>query len=302
VERLANLVAMLLDAPQPVPLRRILADVPGYPASHESARVQFSRDKAMLAAEGIEVITVGSGADAAYRIDPAGYYLPDLDLDDDEALALNLAAGAVRLEGDDPDEALWKLGAVGAEGPPLVALRSDPALPVLYEAVRRRRLVTFAYAGERRELEPWGMLCRDGYWYVSGHDRVRGALRHFRVDRIDGGLAVGDEHAFTAPASFDAALAVPAEPFAVASGVPVHASVEVGPLMAAKVVAEVGEDRVVERHDDGTVVLSLPVTSVDGLRSWLFGLLDHARLLDPPDLVDDVRAWLSAVAAGGDPA
>jgi proteasome accessory factor B len=295
VERLANLVAMLLDAAEPVPLRRILVEVPGYPVNHESSRVQFNRDKQMLAREGIDVVTVGSGADAGYRIDPADYYLPDLGLDEEEAVALNLAASAVRFDDDDPDEALWKLGAVGAEGPALVALPSDPALGVLYDAVRRRRTATFTYGGASREVEPWGLLCRDGFWYLTGHDRTRAGDRNFRVDRIEGPVETGTEGAFDPRRSFDATLAMPAQPYALAPGEPIDAEVWVGPLMAA----EVGDDKVVERRSDGSIVVTLGVANVDGLRSWLFGLLDHARLLGPPELVDDVTAWLGRIAGRG---
>jgi proteasome accessory factor B len=299
VERLANLVAMLLDVAEPVPLHRVISEVPGYPPNPESARVQFNRDKTMLASEGIEVETIGAGAGAAYRIDPASYYLPDLGLDDDEALALNLAAGAVRLDGDNPDEALWKVGAAGVAGPAMVALPAEPELPVLYEAVRRRRRTTFTYGGTERDLEPYGLLFRDGYWYLSGHDHLRDDLRTFRLDRIDGPVNVGEPGAFRPPRSFDPTQAMPAQPYALAPGTPVEAQVLVAPLMAARVVREVGPDRLRERRDDGSVVVDVPVANVAGLRSWLFGMLDHARLLGPPDLVDEVTSWLDAMAGEG---
>ncbi len=299
VERLLNVVAMLLDSPQPVPLVTIVHEVPGYPPAFPSARVQFERDKSDLRAEGIEVVTSGEGAEARYWIDPARHYLPDLGLDEEEAVALNVAASAVRFEGDDPDEALLKVGAAGADGPALVALPADPRLPALYEAVRARRLLSFAYDGVDRAFEPYGLLCRDAFWYLVGHDRTRDAPRSFRVDRIAGAIEPGDAAAFDVPASYDPARALPEQPYALAPGEAVEATIEVDRVMASRVVREVGEAAVRERRTDGTVVVAIPVLNPAGLRSWLFGFLDHARVLDPPELVEVVTGWLEAMAGEG---
>ena len=296
VERLANLMALLLDAPQPVRLTSIVSEVPGYPPGVEAARVQFERDKRDLRAEGFDVRTVGSGAAARHWIDPATHYLPELGLDEAESVALNLAASAVRLEGDDPDDALLKVGAAGADGPALVALPADPRLPELYAAVRARRLLHFAYDGVDRVLEPHGLLCRDAFWYLVGHDRTRGGTRRFRVDRIPGTVEAGDPGSFTVPPSFDPARALPRQPYELAPGDVVEATVEVDLVVAPRVVREVGEDAVRARRDDGGVVVVVPVSNPDGFRSWLFGFLDHARVLGPPSIVEMVTGWLTAVA------
>lgn len=296
VERLANLMALLLDAPEPVRLTSIVSEVPGYPAGFEVARVQFERDKRDLRGEGVDVRTIGSGADACYSIDPATHYLPELDLDEEESVALNMAASAVRLEGDDPDDALLKVGAAGADGPALVALPADPRLPDLYEAVRARRLLRFAYDGVERSFEPYGLLCRDAFWYLLGHDRTRDAPRSFRVDRITGEIDHGEGAMFTVPASYDPAAALPVQPYSLAPGEPIEALVEVDLVVAPRVVREVGEEAVRERRDDGSIAVAIPVLNPEGLRSWLFGFLDHARVLGPPELVTVVTGWLSAMA------
>ena len=298
MERLGNVVALLLDAPVPVRLLTIVNDVPGYPPAFESARVAFERDKQVLRSEGIEVVTAGTGSDATYWIDPASYYLADLGLDDEEAVALNVAASAVRLEGDDPDEARLKVGATGADGPALVALPSDVRLPSLYEAVRSRRPLSFPYNGVDRVFEPYGLLCRDAFWYLVGHDRTRDEPRSFRVDRITGPIDHGDAGAFEVPPSYDPAAALPEQPYALAPGEATVATIEVDRIMAPRVVREVGEDAVQERRSDGSIVVAIPVLNPDGLRSWLFGFLDHARVVHPPGLVGVVTDWLEAMAGG----
>lgn len=293
-ERLGSLVAALLAVERPRTLREIVESVEGYPPSFDAARVQFIRDRDALRDEGVEIEMTGTGDEVRYRIDPASYYLPDLGLTDDEAVALNLAASRVRLDGHDPDEALLKLGGFGADGPALVALPSDERLPIIYAAMRHRALLSFCYSEVDREVEPYGLLCRDGFWYVAGRDRTRPGRKNFRVDRIDGPVAVGSRAAFEVPADFDLSTALPDEPYELAPGDDIAVDVWLDAVMAPRAAGEI-----LERRDDGSVVVRLSVSSVPGLRSWLLGMRDHARVLAPPEVVDDIRSWLLAIAEAG---
>jgi predicted DNA-binding transcriptional regulator YafY len=296
-ERLTNLVAALLDVSQPLTLRQIVDQdhgVPGYPEEFPSARVQFERDKKELREEGVEIETLGSGDDARYRIDPASYYLPDLGLTEDEAVALNLAATRVRLDGHDPDEALLKIGGFGVEGPALVALPFDARLSVIYAANRSRSLLTFTYSEVEREVAPYGLICRDGFWYLAGDDRTRTGRKNFRVDRIEGAIVVGEPDAFERPTDFDIDHALPVEPFELSGTEPVDVDVRLDRVMAARHTGDV-----VSTEDDGSVVVRLRVSNLGGFRSWLFGMRDHARVVGPQSVVDDVTSWLRSIVEAG---
>ena len=48
----------------------------------------------------------------------------------------------------------------------------------------------------------------------------------------------------------------------------------------------------VEERDDGSVVVEMSVTNVDGFRSFVLGFLEHAEVLSPPELRDDIVEWL----------
>ena len=293
-ERLGSLVATLLAYEQPRSLRVILAEMGRYyPANHEAARVQFDRDKNDLRAEGIEVEMTGTGEDAKYRIDPKAYYLPDLGLTDEEAVALNLAASRVRLDGHDPDEALLKLGGFGAEGTALVGLPSDQRLPLIYAALRTKAPLTFSYNGVEREVEVYGLLCRDGYWYIAGNDRTRPGRKNYRVDRIDGPVVAGVAGSYEVPGDFVLAEALPDEPYELAPGDAIDVDVWLDAVMAPRAAGEI----VSGPADDGSVVVRLSVSNVGGLRSWLFGMRDHARVVGPPDVVEQVTSWLREMVA-----
>jgi predicted DNA-binding transcriptional regulator YafY len=310
LERLTNLVAVLLETGRPLTLEEIVERVPGYPAERESYRRQFERDKATLREIGVPISLEALHAfdqETGYRIHRADYELPPLDLSDDERVALHLAVTAVRLEGQvgDPGagagrDALLKLGGtLGAAAPTLAALPDVPALPALFDAYRRRARVSFTYRGGPRRLDPYGIVFRNGHWYVVGFDGDREAIRAFRADRIESGIEPGRAGAFERPDGFDPASALRDEPWRFGDEEPVEALVLVSADQAGWVEADLGQKAVAERRDDGSAVLRMAVTNREAFRSWVLGLLDHAEVLAPPELRADMVAWLSAVAGSG---
>ena len=196
LERVTDLLLVLLDAPRPLSLREIADRVPGYPDTHGARRQAFERDKRLLRDEGVPVLVVPiDGEDQlGYRVDPDSYYLPDLGLEAEEQAALNLAVAGVHLGEPIGRDALLKLGA-GGESPvrpdaaPLVDLRSSTGCR------HSRSSSTPSASGPRcdsttaaseRHVDVAGLRFRNGHWYVIGFDRDRGEARTFRVDRIAG--------------------------------------------------------------------------------------------------------------------
>src|SRR5829696_6069062 len=97
VERLVNLIALLLDTRRPLTLDQVAELVPGYDASGESLRRMFERDKEELRGLGVPVERApidAWGSEEGYFIDPEAYGMPELDLAPDERAALALAARA----------------------------------------------------------------------------------------------------------------------------------------------------------------------------------------------------------------
>src|SRR5436853_527331 len=251
LERLTNLLLVLLEAPRPLTMRELVDHVEGYPQGDAACRQTFERDKRTLREEGVplETVTVEEHGQRiqGYRVRPEQYYLPELGLTSEGQAALNLAVAAVRLDTGSSRDALWKLG--GAEhdpAPPFAALPALPALPALHEALRNGASVRFRYRGRDRHVDPYGMGFRHGFWYLVGHDRDHAEQRTFRVDRIEGGVEPGEHHAFTVPARFDLAGALPEEPWRMGEGEALRAQVLVDRVRAPLVLAELREDAVAE--------------------------------------------------------
>jgi proteasome accessory factor B len=338
LERLTNLVALLLEARQPVTLDEIADALAGqYPAGATARRAAFERDKAALRDGGVpietEILTGHRAGSTGYRIDRRRYEL-HLDLTPEETRALQMAVAAVHLRPDWSADALLKLGVDDDEvevsdrepaarghdratgpGPhsasapardsassadaasPSAVLTSLPSLPVLFEASTTHSTVRFRYHDRAREVDPYGLLTRDGFWYLAGHDHGSGERRTFRVDRIESEVVAGSPGAFTVPGDFDLARAVADDPKAIGASPSDQALVEVRPARADKVARELGDAAVVERRADDTIVVRVPCGNLAAFRSWVLGLLDDAVVLGPPDVRHDMVQWLRAISA-----
>ena len=307
LERLTNLVALLLEARQPLTLEQIADALAGqYPAGETARRGAFERDKAALRDGGVPIETEVLSGDRAgttgYRIDRRRYELR-LDLTAEETRALQLAVAAVHLRPDWSADALLKLGVARRR-------RRRRTAPVgrAGVAARRCRCCSRPAPGEPRcgsatttataTLDPYGLLTRDGFWYVAGFDHGHGELRTFRVDRIQGDVTAGPPDAFAVPAGFDLVHVLPEDPKAMGAA---QRGARGGGRRSgpARSPARWARTPCVERRADGSIVVRVPCGNRPAFRSWLLGLLDDAVVLEPPEVRAEVAAWLGAVAGGG---
>lgn len=300
LERLLNLTAALLTARRPLAASELAARVPGYPADKSSFRRAFERDKDVLRDMGIplEVAPV-PGTDPpvdGYRIAPDRYALRDPDLAADELAALHLATVAVRVDGLAGTEALWKLGGApgGAGDAPVAQLPATPELAPMFQAVAERAPVSFGYRGERRTLDPHRLTFARGRWYVEGHDHDRGELRQFRLDRVEPAITLGETGSFERPES-----GREPRPHAWEIGSDeetVTATVRIDADQAPWARRDLGDEAVTAVLADGSIEVDVEVRNRDAFRSWVLGFLDHAEVLAPEALRDDLVGWLTEQA------
>lgn len=319
-ERLVNLVICLLSTRRFLTAAQIAATVPGYehdpadPRAHEAFQRKFERDKAELRALGVPLET---GTDSVfdtepgYRIARREYALPDIPLAPDEAAAVAFAARLWQHAGlaAAASSGLTKLRAAGVELDPDLTLpvepvvTADPAFAPLVTAARERRVVSFDYRRPERDpaprrLQPWGVVCWRGRWYVVGYDLDRAAPRCFRLSRLAGPVrTVSPPGAFTPPPDVDLLrYVVGDEP----EPVPCQgrATVLLRPGRAD------GVRRWAERLEstpEGDLAV-LPYHCADGLASWLVGYGPDVRVIDPPEVRDAVIGRLKECAELGLPA
>jgi proteasome accessory factor C len=164
-------------------------------------------------------------------------------------------------------------------------------LRALLTAERERRAVIIDYAaassgrGERRGLEPYGIVHHNGWWYVVGRCQKRGDTRTFRVDRI-ATLETTDQR-FEVPRDFDLE-AYRRERLYVPSADAVAVRVRLDPVAVARVGAgwPAGE---VERRPDGGAELTVECEGLEWILGWVLEFGSHAEILGPHEVREAMR-------------
>jgi len=302
LERLLKLLAVLIDTEQPLSAEDLRRRIGGYPENNSSFRRTFERDKDDLRTMGVTicVATVPETEPPldGYIVDRDEYAGQDPGLEPDELAALHLAAALVRVDALSED-AFWKLGGSGTGAPTTdqieaagvgLAEANDEA-GALHTAISERRVVSFGYRDVDRELEPARLSFAKGKWYVSGHDRARGAERVFRLDRIEGEMSLGPAGAYERrPARGPEVIRT----WELGDEEPVAARVRIDAEEAIWARVHLRPDEI-EIAGDGSVVVGVQVRNTDAFRDWVLGFLDNAEVLEPVQLRNMVVDWLRGI-------
>lgn len=310
LERLLNLVALLLETERPLTFEEIRDTLEAYAGDNvDSAKRKFERDKDVLREYGVPLVMADTdvwGVEQGYRIPPDEYYLAEIDFSPEEITALYLAA-QTGTERNAAEQGVRKLlygsdGGVllGLSGGPLVAgsdTRSDRVLAAA-RAADERRHVRFDYrtsqgAASTREVDAYGVVFRGGHWYLVGHDRERGEVRAFRLSRCTSDLLDAGEGS-APPDGFRAAAHVDAGPW-VATGDD-RVRVAFGPAAAVRALGALRGATEEGVTDDGRTVVSIPSADEGATAALILEYGPDAEVLDPPSLREEVVRRLEAIA------
>jgi len=320
--RQLSLVAFLMAERRALTARDIKSCVEGYSdMSDEAFARRFYSDRSELIALGVPLQSQRDEftGEELYTLRSEQYFLPPLELSDDELAALQTSL--FLLEGQfayaEPLRLALQnlaLGRPGAtEAPTATAVRVEVVdrdyspetsgrLAKLDAAISKQRTVKFDYWAigrdevSQRTVNPYALFSDNGVWYVVGQDLDRDDIRTFRVSRVRGDItfATRRERDFRFPAEFDPSEFRGRPPWQV--GDPVgEARIAVG-LDTAWWVERSFSGR--GRLEDGVFVTEY--SDVRLLASWVLRQDGRARPLEPPELVAEVGAGLAGVAAAHD--
>jgi proteasome accessory factor B len=312
LERLVNLVALLLESRTPLTFEQIrekLAEA----YEHEdvnSAKRMFERDKDVLRDIGVPIEVVATDvwdAEHGYTIRKERYYLPEIRFTPEEITALAVAA---RSGGDTSAEDAVRKLLSGAEDGIWASLAgaipggfgggSDPRLPAAAEAVAGLRRVRFRYRTARgeisdRRVDAYGLVVRGGHWYLVGLDLGRTELRSFRLSRLASDVEVEGEGS-EPPEGFRAADVVQAGPWGPGEA-GATAVVAFAPGVAWWATKGVAAAEIVRTREDGWVEVRLPRQPGESLAGWVLSFGPDAEALEPADLRQEVVRRLEGALA-----
>ena len=315
--RQLSLVAFLMAERRALTARDVKSNVEGYSEmSDEAFARRFYSDRAELLALGVPLQSQRDEftGEELYTLRSEQYFLPQLELEDEELAALQTAL--YLLEGKfayaEPLRLALQNLALGREGfsdaPSATAGRVEvldpdysPELPgrlaKLEGAISKQRTVRFDYWSisrdeeSERTLNPYALLPDNGTWYVVGRDLDREDIRTFRVSRIRG------EIKFATRASATSARRRTSTSRSTAAGRPGRSAtssarrrIEVRGDTAWWVQRAYGSTG---RLEDGVFVTEY--SSLSQLASWVLRQDGRAVPLEPEDLRREVASALRRV-------
>src|ERR671926_448559 len=321
--RQLSLISFLMAERRPITALEIKQEVEGYSGMNDDAFARrFYADRAELESLGIE-LKVDKPAEGYYEAEnyslpPQNFYLDAIEFDDAELGALRTAlslldgefayAEPLRLALQQlswgkpsplsaPEQQSVSLAVTAAAGGRDLSQR----LSKIETAIFRRKTIVFDYytmgrdAEGQRKVDPYHLLFRGGQFYLVGYSHERKDVRVFRLSRIRGkvGYASKAEHDFPAPEDFDPRVYATRTDWQLGD-----------PVGTARIWISNRVDWLVERHfghageildaaevddapDDDGVVFETDYAEPRQVVSWALGLGERARVLAPPELVEE---------------
>src|SRR5947208_4490203 len=316
--RQLSLISFLMAERRPITALEIKQEVEGYSGMNDDAFARrFYADRAELESLGIE-LKVDKPAEGYYEAEnyslpPENFYLPPIGFTDSELGALRMAltlldgqfayAEPLRLALQQlswgkpsplsaPEQQSVSLAVTAAAGGRELSQR----LSKIETAIFRRKTIVFDYytlgrddVGSRK-VDPYHLLFKDGQFYLVGYSHERGDVRVFRLSRIRGkvGYSSKAEHDFPPPANFNPRV------YATRTGWQLGDTIGTARIWVSDHIKWL-----VERHfgpeagklveaDEG-IVFETEYANSRQLLSWVLGLGERARVLDPPELVEEAE-------------
>jgi proteasome accessory factor BC len=315
--RQLSLVAFLMAERRPLTARDVKQNVEGYSEmSDEAFARRFYSDRSELLSLGVPLQSQRDEftGEELYTLRSENYFLPPLELTDDELAALQTCL--YLLEGQfayaEPFRLALQNLALGrpgfAQAPTETAVRvevRDPdyspelagRLSKLETAISKQRTLKFDYWGIARDkvrartIDPYALLPHEGSWYVIGRDHAVDEIRTFRVSRIRGEIrfATRRERDFRLPSEFSAQAYRPPPAWQMGEIVG-EARIELSGDTAWWV------ERTLRRSgrlEDNVFVT--PYANLEHLAAWVLRLDGRAVPLEPDELRREVAASLRRV-------
>jgi predicted DNA-binding transcriptional regulator YafY len=248
-----------------------------------------------------------------------GYKMPPLALTPEEATAVYLGTSLVeemwgslyheatqgalaKLDNILPDkqrqEVAWARHSLVATGMHRFDFKAaTPILEKLRQAVREHRQVNLLYRGSRevpevRDVDPYALVHRGGWWYVIGFCHLLYEMSSFRIDRIDEIRLLALE--FQMPADFDIQVYLAKE-----WNAQPQIWVRMQFIPEAAHIAQYNRAywETIDEQPDGSAVVTMAVPDLQWAASTALAYGPILKVLEPEVLQEMVMAWAQATTS-----
>lgn len=250
-----------------------------------------------------------------YFYSRSDYVLPFLPVDGNDLFSIGVASQVLSLFGGTPLARDLKAcyQRLAELMPPTVRLRPDIVMEKLAlraaafrpvgeeiwqavaESLQKGAALSIRYrsagheAGEARTIFPYAFVLSGRDWMVLARDRVADQVKNFYLARIEEAVLTGERYAI--PRDFDAdAFFRNTFGLFVGDAKPFRFRVRFSPEVSDEVrELQWHPKQKIERAPDGSAILELPAQSVREARRFVLTYGKDALVLDPPELVEDLR-------------
>jgi proteasome accessory factor BC len=323
--RQLSLISFLMAERRPVTALEIKREVEGYSGMNDDAFARrFYADRAELESLGIE-LKVDKPAEGYYEAEnyslpPENFYLRSIEFTDEELGALRTLLSL--LDGEfayaeplrlalqqlswgkpsplaSPEHRSVALGITAGAGGRELSQR----LSKIETAIFRRKTILFDYytmgrdAVESRKVDPYHLLFQHGQYYLVGRSHERDAVRVFRLTRIRGkvGYSSKAEHDFPPPENFDPRIYASRSHWQLGDSVGT-ARVWISSKIDWYVMRHFGHTGTTSPAPDGDgVIFETEYADSRAIVSWVLGLREHARILEPAELAAEASQRLDRI-------
>ena len=167
----------------------------------------------------------------------------------------------------------------------------EPTIHTLRQCIEESRCARLLYRSLSRQedtervVEPYALTLQWGTWYLVGFCRLRGAMRTFRVDRMQEVKRLED--CFTMPRDFSVHEYLERT---MRDELPYTVLVHLGSNVADGVREWHGHWMEITDYADGSITARFGVANLGWVTGWVLSFGAAAKVLEPPELIDRVRA------------
>lgn len=166
------------------------------------------------------------------------------------------------------------------------------------DALQRNHTLAISYRkpgathAKKRDVEPYHLVNFQGEWYLVGFCHLRKKILTFSISRIQSAQATN--HAFSVPASFD--FAETSTRFGIFTGdetyrVRIHFSPHHADYVRER---EWHPSQKITQQKDGSLIFALTASHLFEIRQWVLSWGAGVTVLEPQELVDQVKNELAA--------
>ena len=185
--------------------------------------------------------------------------------------------------------------------PDQIGMINPQNFETVFSALKNRRVLKFKYrplqktTWMERDINPLHAVCQKGNWYILGFCHDKQDIRVFNFSRMKD--VVETKETFDFPSNF-----APEKYFDKEIGIWLSATQKY--TVELLISAEIGtfalerswnKNQKIEQRDDGSVWVSFETTQLPEVKRWVLGQGKTVKVLNPPELIEQVREEVTAV-------